>query len=79
MVSLFSQQQGIVVATAIMENKKESEICVIQQLLSQLKLENHVIIKAWVLSIFRMHGFDSIKAAIDQISHNIPAMASLLM
>lgn len=42
MVSLFSQQQGVVVATAIMENKKESEICVIQQLLSQLKLENHV-------------------------------------
>jgi predicted transposase YbfD/YdcC len=25
-----------------MENKKESEICVIQQLLSQLNLENHV-------------------------------------
>lgn len=42
MVSLFSQQQGVVVATAIMENKKESEISVIQQLLSQLKLENHV-------------------------------------
>jgi predicted transposase YbfD/YdcC len=42
MVSLFSQQQGVVVATAIMENKKESEICVIQQLLSQLNLENHV-------------------------------------
>jgi|LakMenEpi03Aug12_release.lakeMendotaPanAssembly.Ray.scaffolds.fasta_scaffold51339_2 predicted transposase YbfD/YdcC len=42
MVSLFSQEQGVVVATAIMENKKESEICVIQKLLSQLKLENHV-------------------------------------
>jgi predicted transposase YbfD/YdcC len=42
MVSLFSQQQGVVVAAAIMENKKESEICVIQQLLSQLNLENHV-------------------------------------
>lgn len=42
MVSLFSQQQGTVVATAVMENKKESEISVIQQLLSQLKLENHV-------------------------------------
>ena len=42
MVSLFSQEQGVVVATAIMENKKESEICVIQQLLSQLNLENHV-------------------------------------
>jgi predicted transposase YbfD/YdcC len=42
MVSLFSQEQGVVVATAIMENKKESEICVIQELLSQLKLENHV-------------------------------------
>ena len=42
MVSLFSQEQGVVVASAIMENKKESEICVIQQLLSQLKLENHV-------------------------------------
>jgi predicted transposase YbfD/YdcC len=42
MVSLFSQQQGVVVATAIMENKKGSEICVIQQLLSQLNLENHV-------------------------------------
>jgi len=42
MVSLFSQQQGTVVATAVMENNKESEISVIQQLLSQLKLENHV-------------------------------------
>lgn len=42
MVSLFSQEQGVVIATAIMENKKESEICVIQQLLSQLNLENHV-------------------------------------
>ena len=42
MVSLFSQQQGVVVATAIMENKKGSEICVIQQLLAQLNLENHV-------------------------------------
>ena len=42
MVSLFSQQQGTVIATAVMENKKESEISVIQQLLSQLKLENHV-------------------------------------
>jgi predicted transposase YbfD/YdcC len=42
MVSLFSQEQGVVVATAIMENKKESEICVVQQLLSQLNLENHV-------------------------------------
>jgi hypothetical protein len=42
MVSLFSQEQGVLVATAIMENKKESEICVIQELLSQLKLENHV-------------------------------------
>ena len=42
MVSLFSQQQGVVVSTAIMENRKESEICVIQQLLSQLNLENHV-------------------------------------
>jgi predicted transposase YbfD/YdcC len=42
MVSLFSQQQGVVVSTAIMENKKESEICVIQQLLTQLNLENYV-------------------------------------
>jgi predicted transposase YbfD/YdcC len=42
MVSLFSQQQGTVIATGVMENKKESEISVIQQLLSQLKLENHV-------------------------------------
>jgi predicted transposase YbfD/YdcC len=41
-VSLFSQEQGVVIGTAIMENKKESEICVIRQLLSQLKLENHV-------------------------------------
>lgn len=42
MVSLFSQQQGTVVATAIMENKAESEINVIQQLLSQLQLQNHL-------------------------------------
>ncbi len=43
MVSLFSQQQGTVVAMAIMENKKESEINVIQELLTQLKLENHLL------------------------------------
>ena len=42
MLSLFSQQQGTVIVTGVMENKKESEISVIQQLLSQLKLENHV-------------------------------------
>lgn len=42
MVSLISQQQGVVVGTAIMDNKKESEIGVIQQLISQLKLKNHV-------------------------------------
>ncbi len=41
-VSPFSQQQGTMVATAIMDNKKESEIGVIQQLISQLKLENHI-------------------------------------
>jgi hypothetical protein len=40
MVSLFSQQQGTVIATGVMENKKESEIRVIQQLLSQLKLDH---------------------------------------
>jgi hypothetical protein len=42
MVSLFSQEQGVVVGIAIMDNKKESEIGVIQQLISQLKLENHI-------------------------------------
>ena len=36
MVSLFSQQQGTVIVTGVMENKKDSEISVIQQLLSQL-------------------------------------------
>jgi hypothetical protein len=39
---------------------------------------NLSIIKTWVLSIFRIHGFDSIKGAIDQFSNNIPAMSSLL-
>jgi predicted transposase YbfD/YdcC len=39
---------------------------------------NLSIIKNWVLSVFRIHGFESIKAAIDQISHNIPAMSALL-
>lgn len=42
MVSLFSQEQAVVVGTAIMDNKEESEIAVIQQLISQLKLENHL-------------------------------------
>ena len=42
MVSLFSQEQGVVVGVAIMDNKKESEIGVIQELISQLKLENHL-------------------------------------
>jgi len=39
---------------------------------------NLSIIKTWVLSVFRIHGFESIKAAIDQVSHNIPAMSVLL-
>ena len=39
---------------------------------------NLSIIKSWVLSVFRLHGFDSIKGAIDQFSHNIPAMWSLV-
>jgi predicted transposase YbfD/YdcC len=40
---------------------------------------NLSIIKTWVLSIFRNHGFESIKSAIDHFSHNIPAMCSLLI
>jgi predicted transposase YbfD/YdcC len=40
---------------------------------------NLSIIKTWVLSVFRLHGFDSIKGAIDQFSGNIPAMWSLLI
>lgn len=42
MVSLFCQERGVVIGTAIMENKKESEIQVIQGLISQLKLENRL-------------------------------------
>jgi len=42
MVSLFSHEQGVVVGVAIMDSKKESEIGVIQQLISQLKLEDHL-------------------------------------
>jgi len=40
---------------------------------------NLSIIKTWVLSVFRLHGFDSIKGAIDRFSDNIPAMWSLLI
>ena len=40
---------------------------------------NLSIIKTWVLSVFRLHGFESIKGAIDQFSHKIPAMWSLLI
>jgi predicted transposase YbfD/YdcC len=43
MVSLFSHEQGTVIATAIMENKKDSEINVIQELIKQLKLEDHLL------------------------------------
>jgi len=39
---------------------------------------NLSIIKTWVLSVFRLHGFDSIKGTIDRFSNNIPAMWSLL-
>jgi predicted transposase YbfD/YdcC len=39
---------------------------------------NLSIIKTWVLSVFRLHGFDSIKGAINQFSNDIPAMWSLL-
>jgi hypothetical protein len=42
MVSLFSHEQGTVVGTAIMENKKDSEINLIQELIKQLKLEHHL-------------------------------------
>jgi predicted transposase YbfD/YdcC len=37
------------------------------------------IINTWVLSVFRLHGFDSIKVAIDHFCHNIPANWSLLI
>jgi len=42
MVSLFTQEQGTVIGTAIMENKTNSEINLIQELITQLKLENHL-------------------------------------
>jgi predicted transposase YbfD/YdcC len=40
---------------------------------------NLSIMKTWVLSVFRYHGFDSIKGAIDHFSGNIPTMWSLLI
>lgn len=40
---------------------------------------NLSILKTWILSIFRVHGFDSIKAAIEQFAHNLPSILSLLL
>jgi predicted transposase YbfD/YdcC len=40
---------------------------------------NLSIIKTWVLSVFRLHGFDSIRGAIDRFSNNIPTVWSLLI
>ena len=40
---------------------------------------NLPIIKTWVLSVFRLHGFDSIKGAIDHFCRGIPATWALLI
>ena len=32
---------------------------------------NLSLIKTWVLTLLRVHGFDSIKAAISEMSHNL--------
>jgi hypothetical protein len=39
---------------------------------------NFSIIKTWVLSIFRLDGFSSIKAAIERFAHDLTAILSLL-
>ncbi|MFM7888585.1 MAG: hypothetical protein ACKPCM_18265, partial [Pseudanabaena sp.] len=39
---------------------------------------NLSIIKTWVLSVFRLHGFDSIKGSIERFSYNILAIWSLV-
>ena len=33
---------------------------------------NLSLLKTWVLTLLRTHGFDSIKSAISEISHNLP-------
>lgn len=40
---------------------------------------NFSIVKTWILSIFRVHGFDSIKGAIEQFAHDLAFMLSLLI
>ncbi len=39
---------------------------------------NFSIMKTWVLSLYRLHGFDSIKGAIEQFAHDLTALLSLL-
>jgi hypothetical protein len=39
---------------------------------------NFSILKTWIISVFRGHGFESIKGAIDQIAHNLHFILSLL-
>ncbi len=40
---------------------------------------NFSIMKTWVLSLYRLHGFDSIESAIERFAHNLTALSSLLI
>jgi len=39
---------------------------------------NFSIMKTWIMSVFRGHGFESIKGAIERFAHNLQSILSLL-
>ena len=40
--------------------------------------ENLSILRSWVMSLFRLHGYDSITEAMERVSHDIPHLLSLV-
>ena len=80
-----SQQRKLILGVKMMENKHESEINVVRDLIELLNLSpqkagfaprNLSLLKTWVLTLLRTHGFDSIKGAISEMSHNLAYILS---
>ena len=55
-----------------MENKKQSEIVAVQDLIQLLDLSRVV----FTMDALHCHGFDSITKALDYMSNNLPLLLS---
>ncbi|NJL51480.1 MAG: transposase family protein [Hydrococcus sp. SU_1_0] len=86
MVSAFSHHRGEILGIKVMENKNKAKsrqykIDVVTQEDNSPQLRgqastNISLIKSWVLSLLRVHGFDSITEALDYMSNNLPLLLS---